>query len=81
MHASAERGCFSSSASVCVSLHRSLVLARVSTAAKDGILFCSGFPQRLRDGWRACPVNLTKQIRQKVSIPNHTLASHPRCRT
>lgn len=44
----------------CLSLHRSWVLARVSTAAKDGILFCSGFPQRLRDGPRSCLVNLTE---------------------
>lgn len=41
----------------CLSLHRSYVRAKVSAAAKDGIL-CSGFPQRLRDGLRTCLVNL-----------------------
>jgi len=44
----------------CLSLHRHLVLARVSAAAKDGILFYSGFPQRLRDGPGTCLVNLTE---------------------
>lgn len=58
----------------CLTLHGSLLLSRICAAAKDEILFCSGFPQRLGDGPRTCLMKLTEtgmaelyieQIRQR----------------